>query len=154
MQVLSTDQNIFDLPDAPHTAVCVTTNGIVKRNGQAVMGKGIAKEADMRFHVSDLLGKKLSVCGNHVYDLGLVQNGRQTYRLVSFPTKNDWRDNSTIKRITQSAYELIAYCIEHEIETCYLPPAGCGCGGLDWDNVVSPILSQIFDDRFITVIRA
>lgn len=61
MQVLSTDQNIFDLPDAPHTAVCVTTNGIVKRNGQAVMGKGIAKEADMRFHVSDLLGKKLSV---------------------------------------------------------------------------------------------
>lgn len=153
MQTLHTKTNIFDLPHANHTAVCVTTNGIVKRNGCAVMGKGIAKEADDRFHVSAQLGMKLNACGNHVYDLGVVHNAQQAYRLVSFPTKNDWRDNSTIKRITQSAYELIAYCIEHEIETCYLPPAGCGCGGLDWDNVVSPILSQILNDRFITVIR-
>lgn len=153
MQTLHTKTNIFDLPNSKNTAVCVTTNGMIKHNGHAVMGKGIAKEANERFHVSGQLGTKLAVAGNHVHDLGIVKNGQQAYRLVSFPTKNDWRDNSTIKRITQSAYELIAYCIEYDIETCYLPPAGCGCGGLDWDNVVSPVLSQILDDRFVTVLR-
>lgn len=41
MRILNTNRNIFDLP-ANNSAVCVTTNGIIKQNGYAVMGKGIA----------------------------------------------------------------------------------------------------------------
>lgn len=154
MLTIHTKQNIFDMPEKPFSAVCVTTNGVTKKDGHAVMGAGIAKEANTKFHVSGILGAKLRATGNHVYELATVQgNAPVPYKLVAFPTKNDWRDNSSIKRIVQSAYELMAYCVEHGIENVYLPPAGCGCGGLDWDAHVAPVLKDILDDRCIVVLR-
>lgn len=49
MHILYDAGDIFALPKHHMEAVCITTNGIVKKNGCAVMGAGIAKEANMRF---------------------------------------------------------------------------------------------------------
>lgn len=48
-------------------AVCITTNGYTKNNGEAVMGRGCAKEATEMFpKISLYLGQKLKRDGNHV----------------------------------------------------------------------------------------
>lgn len=139
--------DIIQLPQKGE-AMCVTTNGCVKKNGHAVMGKGIAKQVNDQFQVSYKLGCLLC-CGNQVYHLG-VYSSRQ-FHLFSFPTKHDWRNGSDLDLIKASAYGLRAECDKYGIQTCYLTPPGCGCGGLDYNTQVAPILEPILDDRFIVV---
>lgn len=62
--------NIFDLGG---DAICVTTNGMIKNDGLAVMGAGIAKEADNKYKIARTLGQKLRETGNHVFDMGVNQ---------------------------------------------------------------------------------
>ena len=105
--------NIFDIAENDkYDALCITTNGIVKANGEAVMGAGIAKEAKQRYNGIDIrLGKKINENGNHVYQLGVHQS-KDLFKefkvaIISFPTKNNWKDNSNLKLIEQSAKELV-----------------------------------------------
>lgn len=149
MKILKTKMNIFDLPRSASDAVCVTTNGMVKRSGYAVMGKGIALECDNRYHVSYKLAQHLKRHGNRPCDLGQYDSSQ--FHLVSFPTKNDWRNKSDIKLIKQSAEFLKDICDKQGIQTCYLPPLGCG--GLDWEKDVKPVVENILDDRFVIVFR-
>ena len=137
--------NIFD---ECANAVCVTTNGIVCQTG-AVMGAGIAKEANMRYHLSNKLGQMLDKNGNHVYDLGVYDNKH----LVSSPTKNHWHDPSDIKLIKQSCRELVALADANNWTEVLLPPVGCGCGGLDFNNQVKPVIETLLDDRFVICFR-
>lgn len=53
MQILETDIDIFQLPKTTE-AVCVTTNGVIDKNGNAVMGKGIALQAKQLFNCDGL----------------------------------------------------------------------------------------------------
>ena len=49
--------DIFTLPQSNTEGVCVTTNGIIKSDGRAVMGAGIAKQANALFHLDLRLGQ-------------------------------------------------------------------------------------------------
>lgn len=138
---VETRGNIFD---EKADAVCVTTNGVVCSTG-AVMGKGIAKEADMRYNLKTALAEKLRAHGNHVYDMGLFENKH----IVTFPTKNHWRDNSEIMLIIQSCHELIKLADDNNWKEILLPPVGCGCGGLNFEGQVKPVIDSILDDRFV-----
>lgn len=153
MRILKSNVDIFRMPNSINSAVCVTTNGMVKRDGHAVMGAGIAKQADKMFNLSTDLGEKLRKNGNHVFYMGTITAYAKFYSLFTFPTKHDWRNNSDLLLIAQSAKELVAYCNRLNIHTCYLPPVGCGLGGLDWNTQVQPVLEPILDDRFTIVIR-
>ena len=152
MNILYTRLNIFDLPitNDGSESVCITTNGVLKNNGQAVMGKGIAKEANDRYCCAEQLGRLLSQYGNHSYALKQTAEG---FWLFSFPTKYDWRDASDIKLICQSAKELVALCNHMNIKRCYLPKPGCANGRLNWESQVYPAIANILDDRFTVVIR-
>lgn len=145
--------NIFELPQN-NEAVCVTTNGIVKTNGQAVMGAGIAKQADQLFHLSNLLGKYLKQYGNRAFNLGRFQrpNGN-VFTVFSFPTKHDWKEDSDITLICKSAEQLMQMCDKFGITKCFLPPVGCGCGRLNYETTVKPWIEQILDDRFVIVFQ-
>ena len=150
MRIIHTKNNIFDLPTSSQEAVCITTNGIIKRDGNAVMGAGIAKEANLRFHVSQELASHLRKNGNTpclFSATGLCQS-----KLISFPTKEHWKDDSSLVLIELSAKRLVQLVNQNNIKTCYLTPPGCGCGRLDW-NTVQPILEKYFDDRFVIVFR-
>lgn len=136
-------------------AVCVTTNGMIKNNGHAVMGAGIAKEADTRFHLAKRLADYLTKYGNRTFYMG-VYNHELTgtpFAIITFPTKHNWRDKSDLELIRQSAENLDKICNNRGITKCYLPPVGCGYGGLDWNSQVKPILEPLLDDRFIIVFR-
>lgn len=77
--------------------ICITTNGVVKRSGEAVMGRGCAREAAQRF--PDLpwaLGARLDHLGNipHRFDFE---------RLYTFPVKHVWWERADLDLIKTSA---------------------------------------------------
>lgn len=113
--------------------VGVTTNGIVKANGEAVMGKGIAKVAALRF--PELPGK-LAI---RLLEFGNVFQVFEDYRLVTFPTKHDWKNDSSIELIEQSAKQLALFLQTRTDINVYLPRPGCGNGNLTWKQV-RPVL--------------
>ena len=153
MKVFHPDSG-FDLfsPTIPDSAVFVTTNGVVKTDGRAVMGAGCAKVARDRFHADVELGKRLSLSGNHVYCLMKVENPVPFY-LVSFPTKRHYRSPSDLSLIEQSALEAVQLANDFDWRIAWLPAPGCGLGGLDWEKDVYPVLSGILDNRFVVVVR-
>lgn len=146
------DVDIFKIASGDAEAICITTNGICKNNGDAVMGKGIAKTADEMFHLSKNLGYLLRTQGNRVYHMGKFSvSGCEPYNVFTFPSKHRWRGNSDIALIERSAKELKVLCDIYGISKCYLPPVGCGCGGLLYDLDVRPVISKLLDDRFIVI---
>lgn len=143
-------KDIFQLPSHRDgtEGLCVTTNGMIKNNGHAVMGRGIALQANNRYHVSAKLAEHLRKNGNVAADLG-IYNG---VHVLSFPTKHDWRDNSDIELIKESAKQLMIIADNLGLTTIYLPKPGCANGHLNW-NDVKPVIDAILDDRFIVVIQ-
>lgn len=132
----------------------ITTNGTVKKNGEAVMGRGCALEARRRFPgLAAQLGEALSLHGNHVHVLRRRMNlDNQTVEIpcMTFPVKHNWNDKADPVLIQQSANELVAFIDKQESwkpKTIVLPRPGCGNGGLKWEDV-QPILASILDDRF------
>ena len=121
----------------------ITTNGFIKNNGDAVMGRGIALEAKKRYpNIARLLGKQISQEGNHVHLL--------SSKLASFPVKHDWREKADIKLIERSARQAIQLANEHGLERILLPRPGCGNGGLNWRDVKLSLIN-ILDERFYIV---
>lgn len=84
-------------------AICITTNGFVKRDGAAVMGRGCAGQALKRWRGMDLLlGRRIMKEGNRVELLTKTHyiSGRTVidtlggisdvpYHILSFPTKRN-----------------------------------------------------------------
>ena len=152
MRILHDAGDIFNLPKNRNEAVCVTTNGVVKKNGCAVMGAGIAKQANMSFNgLTQDLGGLLLQYGNRVYDMGFRKDNvtGNWIRIITFPTKHHWREKSDLELIKTSAEQLIDICNGRGITTCYLPCPGCTNGGLNWERQVKPLLDSILDDRFV-----
>lgn len=143
-------KDIFRLPFHRNgtEAICITTNGIIKNNGRAVMGRGIALQADRLYNLGGKLAEHLRRNGNTAANLGCYNN----VTMLSFPTKNHWRDDSDINLISQSAKQLVKLADELGLTEVYLPKPGCANGRLDW-NDVKPVIESIFDDRFIVVIQ-
>jgi hypothetical protein len=141
--------NIWDYHKQGYYTV-IPTNGCVKKDGRAVMGKGLALQCTEFFDgVSKTLGRCINANGNVLYLL-------DEYKLITFPTKDHWSEDSDINLIIRSAQELreMADLLQEEYETVRiaLPKVGCGCGNLTWYEVRN-ILFEYLDDRFVVVDR-
>lgn len=158
MNEIEYDGNIFLLPKEPGDACLVTTNGMVRKDGKAVMGAGIAKYCRDNFAgVDRILGEKLKSHGNHVHYLGgiwTVTGGNVRFMLFSFPTKHDWKDGSDPELIRQSCREMMRLADAYKTGTVYMPCPGCSNGRLDYWTDVRPILERELDDRFTVCIPA
>ena len=131
-------------------AVVITTNGVVRKDGCAVMGRGVAKQAAERMpRIAGIFGKALQVIGNHVINLGYSQTWGWIF---SFPVKEHWRDTASLELIERSARELVDAVDRYEFGTVALPRPGCGNGGLRWKDV-RPVIEPLLDDRFVVVER-
>lgn len=113
--------------------ICIPTNGVVKRDGNAVMGAGVAKQAYGRcLLLPRRLGKALRTYGNHVLTLGLFRN----YQFwMAFPVKHHWKEKADLKLIERSCIELASLARNDPTSLYLLPRPGCGHGGLDWAEV-------------------
>lgn len=131
------------------SAICVTTNGVIKRDGRLVMGAGIAKQARDRFPDIDLTaGQKVKTFGN--VPAILHQEGATS--IVSLPTKNHFQHKSDMSLIVRSCILLQKMADEQGWRYIALTPPGCGHGGLRWLDVKSEI-QNILDDRFYVLLR-
>ena len=138
-----------DLFDMTTEVIVITTNGIVKRNGEAVMGAGIALEMARKAPLfPKVFGDKLKKDGNHVSLFFVPQvNGR---KVATFPVKNHFREKASLELIERSCKELVKLADLYELTQICLPSPGCGVGGLKWKQV-EPILEKYFDKRFSIV---
>lgn len=158
MLELQTQYSLFYLPQSASETALFTTNGVVKQNGLAVCGAGIAKEANALFHIDKLLGEYLQKYGNRPFYLGKytrtsADGEKYEMSLATFPTKNHWKEKSDITLITKSAIHLMEMADKFGWTKIYMPPVGCGLGQLNYNCTVKPVLNGILDDRFITVFR-
>lgn len=120
--------------------ICITTNGFVKENGDAVMGAGVAKQA--KFLFPDLpkeLGNNIRKNGNRVFYF-------EKYNIFTFPVKHYWWQNADIDLIKKSLNELVNYIDIHNIKTVILPKPGCGNGRLNW-KIVKENIDDICTDN-------
>lgn len=152
MRELRTD--MFSIDFQPTDAICVTTNGVIRKDGRAVMGKGIALEATKRFaFIANDLGLYLRKYGNRPFNMGkrvdMLTN--KYVNVITFPTKHDWHDRSDIELIRTSAMHLVNMADKFKFGTIYLPRPGCANGGLSWEQLVRPTIAPILDDRFVIV---
>ena len=136
----------------PASVKCITTNGITRHDGSAVMGRGIAYQAtQMMPGIEVTLGASLRLVGNHVRVLGNYLCPEPVW-MISFPVKHHWRDRADLMLIERSARELLEVApplveLDPEHRPILVPRPGCGNGQLEWADV-GPVLAPIFDDRF------
>lgn len=121
----------------PASVRVITTNGFVRNDGRAVMGRGCALEATKRFpKLPRELGDALHEDGNHVHWF-------PDYNLVTFPVKHNWWEEADLALIEQSAEELYELYNDITGGDIVLPSPGCGNGRLSWEKVrevIAPIL--------------
>ncbi len=141
--------NFWDQKAEAHV---ITTNGIVRGDGQCVMGRGIALEAKNRFPgIAMLLGARIKEHGNKVHPLGEWARADGTvFNMLSFPVKKHWHDRASVDLITQSFAELLLETSGYQSIVIVRP--GCGNGGLLWKDIL-PIAKQFLNDRFTVVER-
>ena len=142
--ITEVDKNMWDFDSEQYYRV-ITTNGYIKKNGKAVMGKGIALQAAERYpELPNLLAKHIKVWGNVV---GVFKE----YKIITFPTKNNWREKSSYELVRKSCHDLFEMCICYNISKIVMPKVGCSNGGLEWDKVRKIIYKEL-DDDFIEII--
>ena len=140
--------DIFSCPHGSSEAMCVTTNGMIKNNGRAVMGRGLALSVENRYHVAAKLAEHIRMCGNTPCDLGIYDG----FHVLSFPTKNDWRNASDLQLIKESSAKLVQLADDLNLTKIYTVRPGCGLGNLNWETQVRPAIEPILDNRFIVIL--
>lgn len=134
-----------DLWEYPAAYRCVTTNGEVISRGlnrfELVMGAGVAKDAKFRFPE---LPFKL---GNWVLEYGNRAFICKEEKIITLPTKLDWRKKSIPELIERSLGQVVAIVNKFKVESVALSRPGCGNGGLDWRQI-RPMCLRLLDDRF------
>lgn len=154
-------------------AICITTNGFVKTNGECVMGRGCAKQLAQTYpKVARILGGLIKENGNITQ---IMNPKHQGTKVIAFPVKPvsekftganvvahmsskyrlgdvvaGWACKASMSIIERSARQLVQLADEHKWQKIVLPRAGCGAGELDWQDV-RQVLSSILDDRFYVI---
>lgn len=163
------------------SAICITTNGCIKSDKTAVMGKGIAYQAAIKYPgIAEKLGNSLLRYGNRVCILDTITPPDSKWfeqtQLVAFPTKpgyeqcNDasllckhmqatklparvpgWAFKSPPDLIEQSLLELQILANAEGWISIVLPLPGVGNGELPEEESIK--LVSVLDDRFIVLRR-
>jgi hypothetical protein len=120
---------------------CITTNGFVKKNGEAVMGRGCALEACQKYPgLAKRLGAELNKKGNTIIWL--------TTGLITFPVKHNWWEKADLDLIKKSADCLAKEADNLRQKWFILPRPGCGNGQRTWEEV-KPLLENLPDNVLV-----
>lgn len=172
--LLLENANIWDMLD--EGAIGIPTNGFIKRNGDGVMGAGLAKEAMSRFPgISYELGSHLKKNGNTVgwlltqpqilaipvKPVSIKINTQSDFKYILSRVKNNYSIGSTvpgfhckasISLIKQSLIQLIDFIGKYCLNKVYIPLLGCGNGGLSYSKDLFPLLSKLEIPDSITLV--
>lgn len=125
--------------------IVIPTNGYTRRDGTAVMGRGLAKQCANRYpNMQAHLGSLLRKYGNHVFSFP------EPLRLFTYPVKYNWWEKADLGLIEDSAAELVQRVDELKLGKVFLPQVGCGNDGRYWVDVRKHLLGWL-DQRFTVV---
>lgn len=104
-------------------------------NCVGVMGKGLAldfknKYPNMFLKYKEACSQGKVIPGKLYY---YIQDGK--VKVLNFPTKNHWRNNSEISYIISGLDYFKKYYSKMKIESIAFPALGCGNGKLNWDTI-------------------
>jgi ribA/ribD-fused uncharacterized protein len=116
-------------------------------NCAGVMGKGLALQFKQRFPWIEEPYKRACRNGFQPGQLHILHNGDSGFtRVINFPTKRHWRENSQLEDIEAGLSKLRQAILDRGITSIALPPLGCGLGGLDWEQQVAPLVERYLGD--------
>ena len=147
--------NLWEAMHYPDTsAICITTNGTIKRNGEAVLGRGTALEAQRKWPglpraLGNWLKTTVHTSTPHLFIVPKHSFLDQPVDLVCFPVKYQWHERASLELIAHSCRALQESCDLFGWSQVYLPRPGCGNGQRSWAEVF-PIVETL-DDRVIVV---
>ena len=117
--------------------VCVTTNSILNKKGELVMGAGIALEAKNRYpKLPSVFGDKvdrLDAVGGDYYIL-------QHKNIIAFQTKRHYRENSPVDLVRKSINRLKFLATFFDDKVFGLPFPAINNGGLKKEDVLPMLL--------------
>lgn len=103
-------------------------------NTKGVMGAGLALEFKKRF--PNMFAEYQEACKTRALTVGkLLIHHTSPKKIISFPTKDDWRQPSKLEYIESGLLYLVNNYKAWKLESVALPKLGCGLGGLDWPDV-------------------
>ena|ERR1700677_2040567 len=128
--------------------LCIPSNGDVTNRGEAVMGRGVALLAKLRWpSIPKQLGSRIRSFGHQACLIARYEG----IPIFSFPTKMHWRDRmSDIDLIVHSARRLVELADEERLKAVACPFPGIGAGGLDPEEVRAKI-APILGDNFVVL---
>jgi O-acetyl-ADP-ribose deacetylase (regulator of RNase III) len=113
-------------------------------NCEGFMGKGLAlqfkKAYPEMFKEYQLKCKEGEISIGHLH----LYKGSPRYWILNFPTKNRWRNKSTLEYIEQGLNTFRKNYGEWGIISIAFPRLGCQLGGLDWKEV-KPLMERYLD---------
>lgn len=125
----------------------ITTNAIIKANGELVMGRGMALQARERDkQIALYFGRALEdfYSLDHV-DYGLIVPDMWPHRKEGmFQTKNHYGVKAGIEIIRMSTDMLAIWCKTYSDQQVHLNYPGIGNGGLS-KEIVEPIIAKLPD---------
>jgi hypothetical protein len=126
-------QNVFD----KNHIIAISTNGHVKRNGHAVMGRGCALEATLLYaSLPKLLGQSIRQKGNvPCYIQTTAFSDGLATKFMILPVKHNWWEKADMLLVRKSIEFLMLEAQNHPEITFHVPRLGCGNGKLDWNKV-------------------
>jgi len=137
-------------------------------NCVGVMGKGIASRAKYQFpdvyvYYQDLCrSRKIKYGKPYLYkressftaeladEPDTMTSGVQTKWFLLFPTKDHWRNDSSLEGIEAGLHWILKNYKKNGIQSLSLPALGCGLGNLNWKEV-GPVMCGILSQLDIPV---
>lgn len=142
---------LWDFYKRPNHIICITTNGYVKKNGEAVCGRGCAREAcDKIITFAALLGWYIKKYGN--VPGYLVTELDNSYSVFIYPVKHKWDEIASKSLILAAAHVLFEQAKKNPSINFILPRPGCGNGNLKWHEVKE--LIEFLPDNVYVITKA
>jgi O-acetyl-ADP-ribose deacetylase (regulator of RNase III) len=110
-------------------------------NIMGVMGKGVALEFKKRYPA--MFEEYHTLCEKGQFKIGDLWLYKASDKWVlNFPTKQHWREKSTVEIIQAGLHKFVEFYETDTITSIAFPKLGSGLGGLDWEKQVRPIMEQ------------
>ncbi len=122
-------------------------------NCVGVMGKGLAlqfKKAYPEMFLEYQQACKSGECAIGKVWIWEIPSLINPKYVMNFPTKNDWRNASTIEYIKSGLVSLVQELNRLKIKSVSIPMLGCRNGGLAWSQV-QPLITEAFAGSDIDV---
>lgn len=138
--------------------LCLPTNKMWDRNGNAILGAGLAKQVKERFPgVEKDMGEVLRYNEEHLINQDVFIIPQKYWKwgkqIIAFSTKYDWKEKSSLFLIKESAIQLEKMIRENKEKIFMLAFPGVGMGGLTKEEVRKVIVPILIGDNIFVIGR-